>query len=208
MTSIPQTTDTVETEPTITHPMWCDRDDECSEERDRDGRLVSVLHRSDRVAHPGPRPAIDCDVSLVQGDDGIGRIAFEAIVEATPDEVEHFARWLIECAAEYRRVIGNEEAAAAHAEVVREQIAGAVRWFIRRQDQQQNHVAIAAGMDPTELSRKMTSKDPFLVRDLADLADALDTTASAILAVGAALDAGEDPEDALRRYDDEAEVGR
>lgn len=76
-------------------------------------------------------------------------------------------------------------------------VAQALRWLIHREDQQQNHVAIAAGMGPDELSRCMTGKEQFAVADLFGLAEALGTTAPNLIALAVAFQDGDDPEEVL-----------
>lgn len=76
-------------------------------------------------------------------------------------------------------------------------LAEAVRWIIRREDQQQNHVAIAAEMGPDELSRCMTGKEQFAVADLFGLAEALGTTAPNLIALAVAFRDGDDPDAVL-----------
>lgn len=71
-------------------------------------------------------------------------------------------------------------------------LAEAVRWVIRREDQQQNHVAIAADMGPEELSELMTGKEAFMVEDIVALARALCVDAGDLLKLAFTFrDAGE-----------------
>lgn len=73
-------------------------------------------------------------------------------------------------------------------------LAEAVRWVIRREDQQQNHVAIASGMGPEELSELMTGKEVFTVEDVVALTRALDVEGALLLALAFAFRDGQDPE--------------
>lgn len=76
-------------------------------------------------------------------------------------------------------------------------LAEAVRWVIRREDQQQNHVAIASGMGPEELSELMTGKEVFTVEDVVALATALCVDGGALLRIAFAFESGTSPETAL-----------
>lgn len=102
------------TEPTITHPAWCEPD-ECSSEV-LSGELISVTHgtaattwasaetRGGRLEAETYVVAIDhYDDEPDQGAAIYARIGGETVV--SPDQLEALAAWLTERAAEYRRII-------------------------------------------------------------------------------------------------------
>ena len=102
------------TEPTITHPAWCDPD-ECDEMTYRGEPTGEVGHYSKPSAWTG-RESLGVTTKLTRWEGGgiaedpsVPYVTLDGAGPMTPSEMEGLAAWLIERALTYRIAIAAED---------------------------------------------------------------------------------------------------